>query len=714
MIAAIVVLFHPDQLALERLQASLIGQVETILMIDNTPGSAPPRPFFLSELVTFIPLGVNKGIAEAQNIGINWCFEHGYTHVLFLDHDSAASPHMVSKLLAAEQDLLVRGERVAAITPQIIDERTGTRPVAVRYRRLGMFGAKKIYRSADIQEPEETDIFIASGSLMRLRVLETIGVMRSDLFIEYVDTEWALRARSEGFKSFCVPWATLIHNFGDGAKRMFGKDIYLYNDLRYCYKLRNSLYLLRLGTMGWRWRTYNITRIPYHLMVYSIASGHPLKTLALLFKAMRDGWQGKLGPYSTAPANGRALRPPKDDSGRYAQKGPDEHSGPPRLKRKSMPQSEAVRGGMKLAILGTRGIPASYGGFETFAERLATGLCSRGFEVTVFCEATKPSPPAAYHGVRLRYIASPVLGPLSTILFDAKCLWSARKEFDLVYMLGYGAAPFCLIPRLWNTEVWINPDGLEWARAKWNSPAKFYFRLMEWVSLHIADRVIADANAIAASLAGRHGPLRSCTVIPYGCDVVESPPPLQLLSEWSLGPRDYYLIVCRLEPENHVLEILQAFQQSSSNKQLIIAGDHRAKTRYIERLLSIRDPRLRFIGTVYDPCRLTALRYHAFAYMHGHSVGGTNPSLLEAMGCGNLIFAHDNPFNRETLGPSGFYFANAIDLSFAIDRAEQADAELEPLREATRIRARSKYQWCDIVTRYESLLREMPPRAKAA
>ena len=138
------------------------------------------------------------------------------------------------------------------------------------------------------------------------------------------------------------------------------------------------------------------------------------------------------------------------------------------------------------------------------------------------------------------------------------------------------------------------------------------------------------------------------------------------------------------------------------------------KNRYVEQLLAVRDSRLRFIGTVYDPCRLTALRYHSFAYMHGHSVGGTNPSLLEAMGCGNLIFAHDNPFNRETLGPCGFYFENATALSLSIDRAEQADAELGPLREAARMRASSQYRWSDVVTRYEKLLGKSPARANAA
>ena len=361
---------------------------------------------------------------------------------------------------------------------------------------------------------------------------------------------------------------------------------------------------------------------------------------------------------------------------------------------------------MRIAILGTRGIPARYGGFETFAEKLAVGLCERGFGVTVFCEAAESSGPDVFQGVKLRYVSAPSLGPLQTILYDVQCLWAARKGYDVVYMLGYGAAPFCLIPRLWGAKVWINPDGLEWARAKWGFVAKSYFRLMEWASLHAANRIIADAHAIAASLASRHGKLQACTVIPYGCEVIETPPPAEPLAEWGLVPGRYYLVVCRLEPENHVLEVLQAFQQSGSNRQLIVVGNHLAGTSYGAQLLSVRDPRIRMIGTVYDQATLTCLRYYCFAYIHGHSVGGTNPSLLEAMGCGNLIFAHDNPFNRETLGDCGFYFASPKELVRAIDGAKRQDSELARLREASRSRARAKYRWPEIVARYAALLDE--------
>jgi glycosyltransferase involved in cell wall biosynthesis len=359
---------------------------------------------------------------------------------------------------------------------------------------------------------------------------------------------------------------------------------------------------------------------------------------------------------------------------------------------------------MKIAILGTRGIPARYGGFETFAEKLGTGLADHGYDVTIFCESGESRAPDVYHLVKLRYVSAPSFGPLQTILYDLQCLWAARRGYDVVYMLGYGAAPFCLIPRLWGTEVWINPDGLEWARAKWGIVAKSYFRLMEWISLYAANRIIADAEAIAESLADRHGRVRACTVIRYGCDVIEEPPPAPPLSEWNLSPESYYLVVCRFEPENHVLEILRAFQQSHSNRRLVVVGDHLAKTGYVEQLRAVRDPRIRMIGTVYDQVKLTCLRYHSFAYLHGHSVGGTNPSLLEAMGCGNLIFAHDNPFNRETLGPCGYYFANVSELTKAIDFAEQEDTERARLREACRTCARAEYRWPDVISKYVALL----------
>lgn len=310
MVAAIVVLYHPDEDALAKLQSSLLGQVDGLIMIDNTPGSSLPKPGFVTECASYVPLGANKGIAEAQNIGIELSRKGGYSHVLLLDQDSAASPGMVSKMFAAERMLLAKGIKVAAVTPQIIDARTGASPVAVRYAALGVLSAKKIYRDCTVSHPEQTDNFISSGSLIRVEIFQTLGMMRSDLFIDYVDTEWALRAHVAGYRSFCVPNATLSHRVGDNAKSILGKDIYLYSVLRYCYRIRNSVYLTRLKTMGWRWRAYNATRIPYHISIYLMFSTDRLKTFRLLLKACRDGWSGKLGPYVPPAEKGPAQLAP--------------------------------------------------------------------------------------------------------------------------------------------------------------------------------------------------------------------------------------------------------------------------------------------------------------------------------------------------------------------------------------------------------------------
>lgn len=361
-----------------------------------------------------------------------------------------------------------------------------------------------------------------------------------------------------------------------------------------------------------------------------------------------------------------------------------------------------------IAILGTRGIPAQYGGFETFAQRLAIGLVERGFAVTVFCEANKPDAPSIFRGIRLEYVAAPAFGPLKTVLYDLECLWKARDRYDVVYMLGYGSAIFCLIPRLFGTEVWINPDGLEWARAKWNSLAKLYFRLMEWLCLRSCDRIIADAEAIKDNLVERHGPLPHCTVIPYGCDVIEESPASKTLEEWGAERDDYYLVVCRLEPENHVLEIMQAFKKSTSRHKLIIVGDNKSTTTYVEQLKAIKDPRINMIGTVYSEDKLTSLRYYCFAYIHGHSVGGTNPSLLEAMGCGNAVLAHDNAFNRETLSDQGFFFATSKQLTDLIEAIESDRIDLNRHQKALKSRARAQYHWYDIITQYTNLLNERP------
>jgi glycosyltransferase involved in cell wall biosynthesis len=358
-----------------------------------------------------------------------------------------------------------------------------------------------------------------------------------------------------------------------------------------------------------------------------------------------------------------------------------------------------------IAILGTRGIPARYGGFETFADEIAVRLVRQGVAVTVYCEVDSERESLVdYQGVQLRYVPVPRLGPLTTIIFDLQCLLLARKDFDVVYVLGYGASLFCFIPRLWGKEVWINMDGVEWARSKWSWLARGWLRGMEAVAMWTPNRIIADALAIRAHLLMRHGRLPHCTVIPYGAAIVTNAETSHL-DEWGVRPGEYYLVVCRLEPENHVLEILQGFADSDSDYPLLVLGNHQSGTEYVRQLLEVRDPRIMMLGTIFDQTKLQALRFYSRAYFHGHSVGGTNPSLIEAMGCGNVVIAHDNPFNREVAAGSACYFKRAQDIPVLLRELNNNETERIRMGLAAKDRVTDSYTWDAITKAYLELLK---------
>jgi glycosyltransferase involved in cell wall biosynthesis len=363
---------------------------------------------------------------------------------------------------------------------------------------------------------------------------------------------------------------------------------------------------------------------------------------------------------------------------------------------------------IRLAILGTKGIPARYGGFETFAEELGARLVTLGIDVTVYCELDGTPGPPEHRGIGLIYVPAPRRGPLTTILFDLRCLWHARKGYDIVYMLGYGAAAFCFLPRLWGTTVWLNVDGVEWARAKWGFAARLYFKLMETLAVKVPDRVVADAHAIRDHLIRRHSAHKPISVIAYGAQVVNHAPATSPLSEWRLTPNGYYLVVCRLEPENHVLEIIDGYCATESARPLIVVGNHQSPNSYMRRLQAVRDPRVRFIGTVFDRSKLQALRYHAFAYCHGHSVGGTNPSLLEALGCGNAILAHNNPFNREAARDAALYFESSRNLAQHINELERDELRRQRMRSQASLIVGTDYTWDLIATQYIDLISGPP------
>jgi glycosyltransferase involved in cell wall biosynthesis len=357
-----------------------------------------------------------------------------------------------------------------------------------------------------------------------------------------------------------------------------------------------------------------------------------------------------------------------------------------------------------LAILGTRGIPARYGGFETFAEQLAIRLAEKGIHVTVFCPSDGAKADTVYRNVTLRYIPSTPLGKFTEMIWDARCFWAARRGFRVVYMLGVGASFAAWLPRVYGSHVWINPDGIEWKRAKWSLPQRIYLALAEALGVLFASRIIADANAIAQYLSRKYPPLRRISTIAYGAEIPAGQPEERLLQEWNLTPDGYYLVVCRLEPENHVLEIIEGFESSQSPLPLIILGRVESPNAYVRQLLRHRSERIRFAGTVFDAARLAALRYYTRAYIHGHSVGGTNPSLLEAMACSSLVIAHDNPFNREVLGETCLFFSTRKSLADAINQVDAGIIDARPLRSHALERVHAEYTWDRIASLYFDLL----------
>jgi rhamnosyltransferase len=297
-LVGIIVLYHPDFALLQCLLASLSGQVAKLVAVDNTPASSAALSTFFERFsypISYIPLGENRGIAEAQNIGIRESIRGGCSHVLLLDQDTTLPSDIANKLLAAEGELLKAGKKVAAVGPQYIDEKTGVPSFAVRYRDLTV---RKIRLDPDSSVPVETDILIASGSIIRTAALESVGMMRDDLFIDFVDTEWALRARRKGYKSYCVPNAIMVHSVGDAAIKVFGKSVYLHSDVRKYYRLRNAMYLLRLSSMGRQWRSYILRWIPYYFLLNMCISKNKPRNARLLLKALWNGLLGKLGPAS--------------------------------------------------------------------------------------------------------------------------------------------------------------------------------------------------------------------------------------------------------------------------------------------------------------------------------------------------------------------------------------------------------------------------------
>ncbi len=335
-----------------------------------------------------------------------------------------------------------------------------------------------------------------------------------------------------------------------------------------------------------------------------------------------------------------------------------------------------------LSILGCRGIPGNHGGFETFAQRLSIALVDRGWTVTVYCEDYEHSNTfeEIWNGVRLVHIPVPHASAKSTILFDWKSTLHAAKENTLVLTLGYNTAIFSLLYRLKGIPNLINMDGLEWKRQKWNLAQRSWLYLNERLGCWFADHLIADHPVIADHLATRVS-RQKITMIPYGADPIKRVE-ASLIEPYGLSPDQYAIIIARPEPENNILEIVSAFSTRRRGLKLVVLGNyHPNQIDYHQAVLDAASDEVVFTGGIYDQPVVEALRTYAQVYIHGHAVGGTNPSLVEAMAASSPILAHDNHFTRWVAGDKARFFTDIDSCSAQFDELLNNESKLAEMGE---------------------------------
>ena len=359
---------------------------------------------------------------------------------------------------------------------------------------------------------------------------------------------------------------------------------------------------------------------------------------------------------------------------------------------------------MRIALLGTRGIPANYGGFETFAEEISARLAERGHEVTVYCRAHYATGASGtWRGarrvvlptIRAKHLDTPVHTFLS-------CLHLLLRGADAAIICNGANAVFSYWPRLRHIPTVLNVDGLERKRKKWKRAARAWFRVSERLATLCPDIVVTDARVIQRYYRARYGFDSACIAYGAPSGPVRTTGRLDRLG---VDAGEYFLYVSRFEPENNALLVVQEFERSATGRKLVMVGDAPYAASYIKRVRATRDPRVIFAGAVYGR-EYAELQSHSLAYIHATEVGGTHPALVEAMGRGCAILYLDTPENREVAGRTGLPFGAGTDsLRRRIEEVDTASAEqLGALRKASAEEARSRYDWKAVTDRYERLL----------
>lgn len=358
---------------------------------------------------------------------------------------------------------------------------------------------------------------------------------------------------------------------------------------------------------------------------------------------------------------------------------------------------------MKIAIMGIRGIPANYGGFETFIEQMAPRLAEKGHQVTVYGRSNiidyhEPW----YKGVRIVILPTISHKYLDTVAHTFFCaLHSFFHRYDMVFICNSANAVFSFMPRLMGKPVVLNVDGLEWKRQKWNWAGKAFYKISEFLATFLPTAIVSDAREVQQYYQEKFQ--KASTYIPYGAP--ETPVETRdILEQLGLRGRDYVLYVSRMEPENNAHRVVEAFERVRSDLKLIMVGDAPYATDYIKELRTTKDARIIFTGYVFGQ-GYRELQQNAYCYIQATEVGGTHPALLEGMGYGNCILANDVPEHHEVLADAGLYFTTREpdslrqQLQYLLDHPDV----VEKYREIVKRRVHRHYSWDKVTSDYEKL-----------
>ena len=361
----------------------------------------------------------------------------------------------------------------------------------------------------------------------------------------------------------------------------------------------------------------------------------------------------------------------------------------------------------RVLVLGTRGVPAAHGGFESFAEKLALFLVERGWRVTVYCQEDVPQVTQRFatdtwRGVERVKIQVARPGALGTMEFDWHSVKHAAEQDGVCLVLGYNTASFLALLRKHGKKILINMDGIEWKRPKWSLAVRAWFYLNEWLGAWLGHRLVADHPAIEDHLATRR-PRGAIAMIPYGGDEVTAAP-VTPVTALGLVPGNYLLSIARIEPDNNILPMVEAFSRKPRGAKLVVLGKLDDANPYHAAIRAAASGEVLLPGAIYDKAAVQALRFHARAYCHGHTVGGTNPSLVELLWCGNAVLAHRNPFNAWTAGLEQFFFSDTDECARMMERILTDDIAVARAGRAARLRAAADFNWTDILLRYENEL----------